>query len=162
MENTSAFIERANEIVRSKELNRETYEEAVKRAVEAANRATSFRKRATELAAIAKDLASLAFTYANEHVHALAIPLHVITDKTQAGSVVFDDGAAYSLTGGLGEPKRIDGSNITEAFKKSLPKGWVKTKLDLSVDAIKTASATEREEHGLVCQPQPTWKRLNS
>ena len=162
MENTSAFIERAAEIVRSKELNRDTYEEAVKRAVEAANRAASFRKRATELAAIAKDLTSLAYTYANEHATALTTPLHVITDKTQAGAVEFDDGSAFSLTVGLGEPKRIDGSNITETFKKSLPKGWVKTKLDLWVDAIKAASATEREEHGLVCQPQPTWKRLNS
>ena len=35
MENTSQFIERANEIAALKELNRETFEDAVKRAVEA-------------------------------------------------------------------------------------------------------------------------------
>lgn len=162
MENTSAFIERAAEIARSKELTKATYEEAVKRAVEATNRAASFRKRATELAAIAKGLSSLAYTYANEHATALTVPMHVITDKTQAGEVTFGDGSSYSLTVGLGDPKRIDGSNITEAFKKSLPKEWVKTKLDLSLDAIKTAAASEREEHGLICQPLPTWKRVNS
>ena len=53
--------------------------------------------------------------------------MHVITDKTQAGEVTFDDGSTYSLTVSLGEPKWIDGSNITETFKKSLPEGWVNT-----------------------------------
>lgn len=162
MENTSAFIERANEIVCLKELTKTSYEDAVKRAVEAASRATSAHKRARELSALAKSLAQLAYTYANEHPTALTEPLHALTGKTQAGEVVFDDGSVFSLTVGVADPKRIDGSNITEAFKQTLPKGWVKTKLDLHIDAIKSASADEREEHGLVCQPLPLWKRVIS
>ena len=158
MENTSTFIERSNEVAKMRELNRATFEEAVKRAVDAANRAASFRKRANELSALAKSLGSLAYTYVDEHSTALTTPLREIKDRTKAGAVVFDDESVYSVTVGLGDPKRIDGSNITEAFKKTLPKDWVKSKLDLVLDNVKNADPGELEEHGLVCQPQPIWK----
>ena len=159
MENTGKFIERSNEIAKLKELTKATFEDAVKRAVEAEKRAASFRKRAAELAQLVRQLSTLAYTYASEHSMALTTPLHDIKDETKQGEVTFDDGATYSLTVGVGDPKRIDGSNITEAFKQTLPKGWVKTKLDLSIETIKAAEPSEREEYGLVCQPKPTWRQ---
>ena len=160
MENTSQFIERAIEIAALKELNRETFEDAVKRAVEAKNRAASILKRSRELAALGKTLAKLAYTYAAEHKTALTEPLHDYKGQTKVGAVEIDD-AKYSLTVGVGEPKRIDGSNITEAFKETLPVNWTKSKLDLVVEAIKSASDEEREAYGLVCQPSVEWKVVN-
>ena len=35
---------------------------------------------------------------------------------------------------------------------------WTKSKLDLVVEAIKSASDEDREAYGLVCQPSVEWK----
>ena len=67
----------------------------------------------------------------------------------------------FRRRGEAGEPKRIDGSNITEAFKETLPVNWTKSKLDLVVEAIKSASDEDREAYGLVCQPSIEWKVVN-
>lgn len=158
METNKAFVERSSEIANQKELTKSTYEEAIRRAVEASIRAASFRRKAAELSALSKELGSLAYTYAVEHSTALTEPLVAIKDRTQSGSVTFDDGSVYSLTVGLGDPKRIDGSNITKSFMQTLPKEWTKTKTELAVDAVKSAEPAEREEYGLVCQMQPSWK----
>ena len=160
MENTSQFIERATEVASAKELNKATFEEAVKRAVEAKNRAASFLKRSKELGLLAKQLSAMAYTYASEHRTALTEPLRDLREHTKVGKVEFED-SAYSLTVGIGDPKRIDGSNITEAFKADLPAEWIKMKRELHVDAIKRASDEEREAHGLVCQPSAEWKMVN-
>ena len=161
MENTRTFIERSNEIAKLRELTRESFEDAVRRTVDAASRAASFRKRAGELSALAKALGQLAYTYAEEHKTALTAPLREIKRETKAGAVVFDDGTTFTLTVGTGDPKRIDGSNITEAFKAELPADWVRAKLDLCTEAIKAATPEERKEHGLTCQPLPTWKLVH-
>ena len=96
--------------------------------------------------------------FAVEEPEALDEPLLEIREGV-FNSVVTIDGEEYRFSRSIGDPKRTDGSNITQGFKDSLPDSWVKvvTKTELDKAFLKTLTAAQLKARGLYLPDKYTW-----
>ena len=97
-------------------------------------------------------VSEMAAEYAIEHTKALDEAITEDKDGIESATVAID-GKVYRLTVSDGAPKRISGSNMTQAFLARLPDGWTSSKLSLSTSALKDCSAEELAAHDL-CRPK--------
>ena len=106
------------------------------------------------------DLSEICTRYAEKHPGCFEGSGLVPNQMGVLSGIVEDESEnRYKLVIGYNGYERTNGETITQKFLASLPKGWTKTKLELSTTAINSAAVTdgELEKAGLQQKTKAVW-----
>ena len=140
-------------------LKESVFREAVPAAIELERAAKGALQWARMVSSMAKAVSDAASLYAIDHPEKMDEPLSDERTGVQTGYVTID-GKTYHLAVSKGEPKRINGANMTQEFLEKLPTGWQKSVVKTlpDKDYLMTLSASELAKKGIFFDPKYAWR----
>ena len=153
---TKILKDEANAVILGSVKDRGSYETALRLYAENLRRAKLLADNAKVLRRQAERIGELAAKYAESHPTALDEPLAEVKTGIRSGAVTLD-GVTFRLTLSKGDPCRISGDSLTQAFLKSLPADWTKSKLELDKAAVKEVDADKLAKKGLFRPDKAAW-----
>jgi len=138
--------------------NKATLAEAVPVLVELQEAVSNAYRTARECTALAEALSEACSRYGLAHESIFDEGLSLSQVGVKSGDLTIDD-VTYHFASGYDKPKRTDGGMLTQDYLGSLPKDWVKGKLELDTTGINRLGVSEEdlEKNGLYRPEKNEW-----
>jgi len=139
--------------------NKAALAEAVPVLVELQEAVSNAYRTAKECTALADALSEACSRYGLAHESVFDEGLSLSPVGVKSGDLTIED-VTYHFASGYDKPKRIDGGKLTQDYLGSLPKDWVKGRLELDTTGINRLGVSEEdlENAGLFRPEKNEWK----